>query len=116
MAFSPVKYFSTFIASAQNSATFDLGGVHFDTAYLVVPTMASGGNISVWTAITPTSTFYEIRDKAYGTSTVQFNTFIVAASAAANGAIVPLPPGFQHYKLITDSAPTAATTFRIICS
>lgn len=55
--------------------------------------------------------------KAVGHDEVgQIATFTIGASAAANGGIHPIPGGFQYYKFIaTDSAPTAATTFRVVC-
>lgn len=113
MSFSPVQVFSTNIAAAGTTATFDLGGRAFQHVNLVIPSMVSPGNITIFAAATGT-TFYEMRSRSASTSTVQLNTFVIAA--AGNGAIVPMTQGFQYYRLFIDSAPAAATNFKIICS
>ena len=116
--------FAKTMASADSLVSyFDCGGV-FANVYLEVPTMASGTAIDVYVAsdVMPTDpvvqpAFKQLMLKVPATATAQFNTYIVAASLSANGSTVPLVGGFRYYKLkATDSAPTAATTFKIVCS
>jgi hypothetical protein len=104
------------MASADSVISgWDLGRA-FSKVYLQIPTMSSNSALDVYASVDGSS-FYQIRKEAVSTSTVQAHSYIVAASAAANGGIVPLPGGFRYYKIqATDSAPTAATTFKIICS
>lgn len=106
--------FTTTMASANSLATFDLGGAwHYN--YLIVPTMTSGANIEVWGTVDSATTYFQIRQQVAATTTAQMPSFIVAATCAANGAIVPLLPGYQYLRLRVDSAPTAATVFKIAC-
>lgn len=101
------------MASATGSFTVDMG-MAFSKVYIVLPTMASSTAIDLLASTDGTS-YYQVRKEAGNTTTVQAWTFIVAATGAANGGIVPLAAGFRFYKFIcTDSAPTAATVFNII--
>jgi hypothetical protein len=112
MSFSIERIYAATMASANSLAVFQRLGNTFDNVYLQIPTMSSGANLEVRASLDGLS-YYGVRKPILQTATV--TTFVVAASAAANGAIVPLPPGFEYYQLVADSAPTAATTFNLIC-
>lgn len=115
MAYTPVRTFVKTMASADSVAVFDTAEP-WQQVYLQVPTMASNTAIDIY-AGADSSNFYQVRQQVGNTTTVQAWSFVVAASAGANGAIVPIPGGFQFYKIkATDSAPTAATVFKLICS
>lgn len=106
--------YTTTMTSGNSLATFDLGqSWHY--LYGVIPTMASSTAIEVWASVDAGTTYYQVRQAVAQTATAQMPSFVVAASCAIGGSIVPLPSGFQYLRLRTaDSAPTAATTFRII--
>lgn len=104
--------FTTTMTSGNSLATFDLGGAwHYN--YLIVPTMTSGANIELWGTIDSATTYFQIRQPPGPTITAQMPSFIIAATCAAGGAIVPIPSGYQYLRLRVDSAPTAATVFKI---
>jgi len=102
------------MASADSVCSyFDLGS-YYPKVYLQIPTMTSKANIQVFAALNPNETFFEVMNKVANTATVAVNSFVIGNTAAANGGLVPLPEGFRFYKIVADSAPTAATTFKLI--
>lgn len=83
---------------------------------LLCASMVSSSALDLYAGVDGT-TFYQVKVKNPTTATVQINSFIIAASAVVNGGIVPIPQGFQYYKLVaTDSAPAAAINFTVVCS
>jgi hypothetical protein len=103
------------LSAAVGSASVTMARA-YDRVYLQVPTMASSSALDVYVSADGSS-YYQFRKEAPNTSTVQNHSFIVAASCLANGSVVPLPGGFKGYKLVaTDSNPTAAGSFYIVCS
>ncbi len=100
------------MASAVVSASGDLQRT-YQRVYLQIPTMASVTALDLYASVDGSS-YYQIRKEVVNTASVQATSFVVPSSAAANGALMPVPGGFQYYKIIaTDSAPTAATTFKL---
>jgi hypothetical protein len=114
MGYGAYFYQAKTMASADSVVSFfDLGRA-FSKVYLQIPTMASNSAFDVY-ASTDATSFYQVRKEIPNTTTAQAWTFTIGASAAANGSIVPMPGGFRFYKIVaTDSAPTAATTFKMI--
>lgn len=101
------------MASADSIISFDLGRA-FAKVYLQIPSMPSSTALDTY-ASTDKVSFYQVRKEPVNTSTVQASSYIIAASAGANGGIVPVPGGFRFYRFIaTDSAPSGATTFKLI--
>lgn len=101
--------------ATQTTLPFNIG-MTYQRLYLQVPTMASTANLSIDVSADDGSTYYQLRHPPLAvTTTVAAPTFIVAATAAANGGMVPVPGGFQYFRLVVDSSPTAATTFKVIC-
>lgn len=114
MAIGEAKAFLMNMAATAGSATVDLTRA-FDRVYLQVPTMPSSTAMDLYGSVDG-STYYQIRRDQVLTSTIQSYTFTIAASYAANGAIVPISPGFRYYKVIaTDSAPTSTIGFYVVC-
>ena len=113
MGYGYPRILTATMAAAGTTAVFDCGGA-FAKVYLQVPSFSSSTALDVKGAVSGT-TFYQIRRETGNTATAGA-TFIVAATAMANGGIVPLPAGFPYYQIVaTDSAPAAALTFKIIC-
>jgi len=108
-------YYAFTMGATSSSASVNLQRAFYDPIYLQIPTMASASALDVYGSIDGTN-YYQLRKPVPNTTTVQSWTFTVAASAGANGGIVPIPGGLKYYKIIaTDSAPTAALGFNIIC-
>lgn len=108
------RYFTKTIAAAGTTMVIDLTK-GWQQVYLQVGSMASTANLDLYAGIDGT-TFTQVRSIAANTATAQFNSFVVAATSTANGVIVAIPPGFQYYKLVADSAPAGAIAFNVICS
>lgn len=114
MSYGQMNVVIATMASADSVAQFDLKS-YYRKVYLEIPTMASNSALQVLATNNPNDGFKQVMAAQVNTSTVSLNSFVIGATAAANGAIVPLPAGFRHYKIkATDSAPTAATEFKII--
>jgi hypothetical protein len=89
----------------------------YDRAYLQVPTFASATDLDVYASADGGTTYYQLRHMAIASASSQTPTFIVASSAMANGAMVPIPPGFANYRFkATDSNPSGAIAFTLLCS
>lgn len=109
-----VKVIPATMAAATGSFSVNVG-MGFSKTYLQMPSMASSTAFDLYASADGTN-YYQVRKENPNTTTVQAWSFIVAASANANGGIVPLPAGLQYYKfLATDSNPAGALGFNIIC-
>lgn len=107
-------YYPMTMGATSSSASVNLQRA-FERVYLMIPTMPSSTALDVYGSVDGSS-YYQIRKEPANTTTVQAWTFIVAATAGANGGIVPIPAGFKYYKVVaTDSAPTSAIGFNVIC-
>lgn len=110
------RTYSFTMAATAGSASVNLGR-SFDKVYLQVPTMASATGLDIYASPDGSQTYYQLGKEVPNTTTVQSWSFTVAASAAANGRLVPIPAGLQFYKIISsDSAPTAALGFQVLCA
>lgn len=105
------------MAAATGSATVDLPE-GFTRNYLQVSTLSSITAIDVYASADGGTTYYQLRHTPNGsTATVMAPTFIVTNSVMANGGLVPVPAGFKNYKFkCTDSNPSAALAFSLLCS
>lgn len=110
------KGYAVTMPSATGSATFNvLEG--FQRAYLQIATCASVSALDVYGSSDGGTTYYQLRHMAVASASSQTPTFIVASSAMANGAMVPIPPGFQYYSVkCTDSNPSMALAFSILAN
>lgn len=115
MGFGPSRVYTATMAAAGTTATFQNMGRAFDKIYLQVPTMVSAANLDIYVSADNGTTFYQLSKEVPNTTTVQCWSFTVNATAAANGRMVPIPGGMDAYKIVADSAPAAATTFKVIC-
>lgn len=107
-------YYAMTMAATAGSASVNLQRA-FDKVYLMIPSMVSSSALDLYGSVDGTN-YYQVKKEPANTTTVQAWTFIVAATAGANGGIVPLPAGFKYYKIVaTDSNPTAALGFNVIC-
>ena len=101
--------------ASQSTLPFNLGQT-FERVFLQVSTMTSAANISIDVSPDAGTSYYQLRHSPNPlTTTVAVPTFIVAATAAANGSIIPLPPGFQYFRVNVDSSPAAAVAFTVVC-
>lgn len=108
------KGYTFTMAAATGSAVVNVGE-GFQRAYLQVSTLSSASALDVYASADGGTTYYQIRHMAVASATSQSPTFIVASSAMANGAMVPVPAGFQFYKVAcTDSNPSAALGFTLL--
>jgi dihydroorotase len=83
---------------------------------MVCASMVSSSALDLYASVDG-SAFYQVKTRNPTTATVQINSFVIAASTVVNGGIVPIPAGFQYYRLLaTDSAPAAAIGFTVVCS
>jgi len=117
MGYGVHSVFSKTLAGGASQTTLPFNVERaYDHMYLQVATMASVANISLDVSADGGETYYQLRHTPpFATATVTVPTFIVAATAAANGAMVPIPTGFRHFRVVVDSAPTAAVGFKVIC-
>ena len=87
----------------------------FERAYLQVSTLSSASAMDIYASADGGSTYYQLRHMAVASASSQSPTFIVASTAMANGAMVPIPAGFQYYKVAcTDSNPAGALAFTLL--
>jgi hypothetical protein len=103
------------MAAAGTTAVFDCGR-SFRRVYLQVPTMTSVANLDIYAANVTGGSYYQVGKDVPNTTTIQSWSFTVAASAAANGRMVPIPDGLQVYKVVADSAPAGAQAFKLLCA
>ncbi len=116
MGHGAISVFTKSMVSANSLVTFDLQRA-WTKVYVQVPTFASTTALDLYLAATSSSTFYQLGKDIPNTTTVQAWSFTIAASTTANGRMVPIPGGFQYFRIFTaDSAPTAAVDFKVICS
>jgi hypothetical protein len=93
-----------------SGATVVASAVNLDHAwervYLEIPSLSSGGTHYVRAGQTSDGSFYRVHmvDPADGGDNVW------QVGAPANGAIFPVPAGFQYYKVENSSGVTDATT------
>lgn len=112
------QVFVNSMSSANSLVTFDIGNYAFDRIWIQVPTMTSVSNLDIYVATASNATYYQLRQEVVATGTTQCISFSIAASCAANGALVPVISHglFQYFRIkATDSAPTAAVDFKVIC-
>ena len=108
----PPKTVTATMASAGTTATINVGDV-YAKMYLQVPSFNSSANIQLDVSADGTN-YYNLRRISTSTMNVQ-PTFVVEASAAANGCIVEIPGGYQYLKLTADSAPSISVGFKVLC-
>lgn len=108
------RAYSFTMAAAGTTAVVDLGRA-FSRVYLQVPSMTSSANLDLYASPDGTQGYYQLGKEIPNTTTVQSWSFTVAASAAANGRLVPIPAGFQCYRVLADSAPAGAQKFMLLC-
>lgn len=109
------KAYSFTMGAGSTTASVDLGRA-FSKVYLQIPTFASTTALDIYASPDGTQTYYQVGKEIPNTTTVQSWSFTVAASAGANGRLVPIPPGFQRYRVVAaDSAPSAAHGFQVLC-
>jgi hypothetical protein len=109
----PVKVFTKTIASGATVASFSVGGGY--RAYqLVVPSMASGGDVRLSVSADEGATYKTLYHAPVVNSTapVLFNI----ASSISN-MIVGVPPLGQHFQVsVTTAATATAYQFSVICT
>lgn len=108
MGFGVHQVFQCTIASGAASGSFNAGRA-FGRMMAVFPSCTSSQSLDVY-ASTDGTTYYQLRKDGPGTS------YIVAATALANGGIVPLPVGLQYVKVISDAAIVNGLAVKVICS
>lgn len=112
------QVFVNSMSSGNSLVTFDLGFFAYDALWLQVPTMASATNLDIYVATASNATYYQLRQAPIVTGSTQNISFSIAASCTAGGALVPIVNNgsFQFFRVkATDSAPTAAVDFKVIC-
>lgn len=108
------KAYSFTMSAAVGSASVLLGR-SFAKVYLQIPTMASASALDVYASPDGTQTYYQLRHSPIASTTTQTWSYTIAQSAPVNGALVPIPGGFQAYKIVAESIPAAALGFQVIC-
>lgn len=105
------------MAAAAGSASVSLGR-GYSQMYLQVPSMASTTSLDLYVSPDGTQPYYQLRNwPNAATATIQIGTFIIAATCSSGGAVIPIPGGFQNYKVVaTDSAPSGAQGFQVLCA
>lgn len=92
----------SFVQTMASGLTIPTTGVDlgqtWDDVYLEVPTFASGGTIYVQAAASLAGTYRRVYERSAGTP-VQFQTL-------SSQAIMPIPAGFQFYKVESTSGTT----------
>jgi hypothetical protein len=114
MGYGRYRAFSMTMGATSGSASVDLGGA-FTHVYLQVPTMASAANLDLFVKATSGESFYQVFHTVPTTTSVQSISFVIGSTGTTNGKVLPLPAGFQFYKVVADSVPTAALSFKVIC-
>lgn len=108
--------FTKTITSGNSLATFDLGQSWLYT-YAVIPTMTSQSATEVWASTDGGTTFYQVRQPVAQTTTAQMNSYVIAATCAAGGSIVPIPSfRFIRLRMADSAATTPGVTYQIIGS
>lgn len=114
MAYGNALVIST-MASGAGSVTVDLQG-YWERVYMQVNSMPSASALDFYVATEPAATYYQLRKEVFNTTTAQAWTYTVAATAVANGVVIPVPANFRYLKILaTDSAPSASIGFKFIC-
>jgi len=105
------------MAAQTGSATVSLPE-GFQNPYLQVSSLPSATSLDVYASVDGGTTYYQLRHyPSNQTATVAAPSFIVAGIVMTHGGIVPVPPGFQYYRIkCTDSNPSAALTFTLLGS
>ena len=100
------------MASAGTTAIINAGAA-YTKMYLQVGSFNSSANLTIAAAPDGTN-YYDMRVVSPSTGVVQ-TTFVIAASASANGCLVALPIESQYVKITADSAPSIAVGFKLVC-
>ena len=112
MSYLPVKIFTVTATSGALSSTVADLAQGWNRIYLEVPTMASGDLFLL--ASSDNSTFRRVMKEQANTATVHMSFTILSA---VSQRMVPIPPGFQYYKVESTSGCTdVVTTYNFICS
>lgn len=90
---------SVTMASGALSSTIAQAPGPYDRVYLQIPSMASG-SLYIMAAVASGSTFYRITDKDPNQAT----DFVI--NSAVTNRLVPLPEGFEFYKVESTSGVT----------
>jgi hypothetical protein len=107
----PIVFNASMADGATLSSGFDLGGL-YDELYLKIPTMASAADIYLHGSV-DNSTYYRIsQPPVANTSSVQLNDFRVVSTTSQR--FVPIPTGFQYYKIELSTLASADIGFEII--
>jgi hypothetical protein len=112
MSYGSRNFVPMAMSAGVASASGDLQRT-YQRVYLQIPTMASVTALDLYASLDGSS-YYQIRKEIVNTASVQATSFVVPSSATVNGSLMPVPGGFQYYKILaTDSAPAAVTTFKL---
>lgn len=112
--YDPVRYYTLTLASAATSTDasqrLDAG---YKAVYLETPA-SMNADLYVQAAFASTGTFKRITQTIPNTTSVQVYDYRIASSASSK--MIPIPPGFDFYKVEVSTAIADGATFRIICS
>mgnify|MGYP001585929978 CR=1 FL=1 len=104
----PVIISVTMTSGALSSTVAEVPMPH-KRIYLQIPTMASG-SLYVMAAVASGSTFFRVTEKDPNQAT----DFVI--NSAVTNRIVPIPEGFQFYKIESTSGATdVVSTLKVIC-
>lgn len=102
---------ATMLSAGTLTSYMDLGG-SYDTVYLEVPTMASGGNLAIQAAASASGTYRRIKHPVLNSSTVAVNDFLILS--AATNRFVPIPGGFRYLKVETLETVLDGALFKVV--
>lgn len=116
MGYGVTRAYSFTMGAAKTTATVNVGQ-SYERTYLQIPTFTSITALDLYVSPDGTQTYYQVGQGVPTTATIQCLKFQIAATATSGGMTVPIPAGFQYYKVVAvDSAPAAAMGFQVICS
>lgn len=117
MTWGAYKTFTKSWITGQSQLTFDCGRGYKYAAVKIPTYAASNTGFTLYTAIqTATGGHDEFLQYSFHNSDSKSLTFVVAASAMANGRIHELHGGWRHMMLRADSAPSAAMDWQLYVS
>ncbi len=114
MSYAPISIFNATMASGADSASVNVAKSWGNVA-LQIGTMSTGVQLQQWASVDGSS-YYQVFSPQTNTATVANNAFLIVGSLGTNGAITPLIPGFQYYKLIGTGVVSGGVQFKLICS
>lgn len=111
------RVFPSTMTSGGTLSTEVFVGRSWGSIFLEVPSMNSNSQIHVQAAYTASSsggTYRRITHPMVNSSTVGTNDFAITSSVTSR--MVPIPNGFQYYKVETTATVDNGGVFNIICS